>query len=552
MSYTRTGPFVDGAAPYLSAATFNDIEAGLLAGTPLYSIDASTAGVDWTGATDSSAALNAALAAVPVTAHGNVVINPPVGGSLRIDSTVTIDLSKGGLICPYEGLKLDASNNPGTAIQVVASSTAQGNIPPTGPRIGPFRLTGPGQTAVGSIGILFKDSTAGHAVWALVLQSVLVDGFATGHQYGDNAFVINHINSTIGSCLTGVSVPAGAVNGGERITYTMSMFHGMPTCVNVANGNADVYFTNCSFDYFTTAAVVIGNGTVNLVGCHVEATISNTMTWFQHNGGSLYMNGGVIVGGGSYSATTSPQYLVNSTVSPTYGQAAVFDGVYFNNTKTQTHYFAGGSGNVIVKNSLLAGSPVEAFTCTAAGNNLLTNGNFEQSTLVDNWFVNADTATISDSNNTATSVVGANVSAQSSTAVANSATHSLQITKVGGVGTVAEVAVAVPITRWSLAGGQGYLARHASPTGTVTVRAAWATMQGDDVNRRQFGRTQTINDQTYDLAADIAAADTWYRFYTPVQAFRAPAWATHITFRFILTSMSAGSIYVDDIVITDA
>lgn len=557
MGFTRVGPFLDGGAPYLSAATLNTLEAGAAAGGTVYSIDATTTGIDWTGTTDSSTTINAILTAVPTGRYGNVNIQVPPGGKLRIDNTVMIDLAKAGLTVTGGALTFDASHintTNGIALQVTASAAPPDNAGYGGPRIGPFRVTGPGSSNTGTVGILLSATSAsGGQVRGVVLDSVSVEYFGTGHKYGDNVYNTTFLNAHVKGNTTGVWGPSGATNSGERITYIGSTIS--DGTVGIQNdANFRFHLSTCSIDYNSAQQVINnGGGTIELFECHVEKLITQSSPWFQLAGGMIKMIGGTVTGGGTYNSGTAPTYIVENDSTSTWTDGvAIFDGVTFDNQlQAASGFFGGGTGPVIIRRHTRTNQYQQAFVCTSAVMNLLSRGNFDAGTsLTDRWILNTDTATISSSGWTSSTISGSNGTLTTSTTLARSGTRSLKITKTGAASTALSFAVLMPIERASSVGGLGYLARTATLSGTFAVVLTYCTVSGDDTHLTQIGQTSPNTSLTIDTTSTLAAANTWYAFTTSVR--RAPAWASHVALIFDLTSMGAGDIYIDDLCVTDS
>lgn len=506
------------------------------------------------GSADASGILATAITSLVAGSYTNLVVLPTAFGksTLRIDSTLTLDISKGLLVAPYGALELRATNNTTTeAIRVTASQAVPNNSQTGGPKLGPFRLTGPGRAVTASTGIIFatRPGDAGQ-VRGIASDSVTVEEFYQGHLYGDNAYCIDHYNASIKGCTTDIVIPTGT-NMGERITYHGGTFSDSPNVVNCSNGNADLYFTNCSFDYFTQSAVVVNNGNVTLRDCHIEAATVAGQLWFQHHGGNLNVLGGVMLRGGT---STTPDYIVWSDADATTGLICLFENVHMNSMTTGNFQFGGGSGPIVVRGTRNWGGASANFSTSSNFQNLFYDGSFDlAASFTDQWLLWSDTATIADSTNSASSLTGTNVTATYSTDIKRSGTKSLKITKTGAAGTSAAVAVAVPIRAGSLVGHQGYVARHVALTGTFTVTNYYTRLRPTEFSptRTQPGAVLQLQQYSFNTGTDLPSVDTWVPFRSQTFQRRVPGWATHYLISIDLTAMGAGSLYLDDLIATE-
>lgn len=511
------------------------------------------AGIKLDGSADVATILNNAINALPAGSAGNLIVKPLAFGQkvvLRIDSMVTLDMAKAGLVT-RGGLEIDASRIiSGPAMKVTTSAAISNNSTPAGPALEKFRLMGPGRTVTASTGILFDSVTAGQ-VRGLATRDITVENFGRGNDYGANTYCIQHYNINIKGCDVAANFPTGT-NSGERISYVGGTLSDSRQLVNMANGNGDVLFSDVSLDYWTETCIVQSNGLLQLQNCHVEGHSNNSTYWFQFHGGNFTMRDGIVTTPDAYNGTTSFPSIIYSDAPNTTGLEALFDGVTWNNVRTLSNRAATGTGPVKFRNSKNLGGATANFYVTADTDDLFADGFFEQSSIVDLIWNGADTGTINDASNTGTLIAGTNWNASLSTTIKKSGTQSLKVTKTGAAGSNCTIEFAAPLVNQQMHGTTVSLARHTAMTGIIFATLFYANLTGRSTTgglpRRL--KSQQISQRQINLATDLPSIDTWVDTVSQTFAVRAPAWATHIVLSFNLQPMSAGDLYFDELVAT--
>lgn len=404
-------------------------------------------------------------------------------------------------------------------------------------------LIGPGKTSSVN-GIVFNTSSeAGTS--HLLLMSVNVHDFAIGHLYQNNAYGINFLNSDILHCGTCASMPASQTNSGERLTYIGCTFYNSDLALNIATGNASFHLIACSIDYNGGIATING-GRIFLTDCHIEASDYPTAPpiYVSGNGGTFEMKGGWLLLTGAI-GTHLMTAMVDCETTAGGGGGAWFDKVFMHNLNGTTDYFAIGSGNVIVKDVDTYDINYNPPLLSAVSNKLL-DGGFESSTIMDWVFIANDTSAPNDR------FVGANISLTLSNAYAHSGSQSLALTKVFGSGSQATAFIAIPIKPNSRVGFRLYYTKPGTQTGPMYLGWQYATFKGSNAfGVPQFSfLTGAWNSTTVNFTSSAIDWTKWS--YTPqLGNNKVPVGATHLIIEINANSVNNGTIYFDDLIVTE-
>jgi hypothetical protein len=222
-------------------------------------------GADPTGATDSTSAINAALAFSVATGKPGVVTIP--SGTYKCTSTITVDVSMVRLIGHYATLSFVTAAASIVAIQVTSSTTATVfNQSPSG--IEGLVLIGP-NTGTASIAMDF-DATAPYNIAYSSFENIAIFNFWNGLTFHDNVYLVSFSGMNIrvdGACLTDF---VGVINAGERMAFVNSTFSGAQYALICENPNSTWEFANCSFDCGFIEIFVRGGATISCTNCHFE------------------------------------------------------------------------------------------------------------------------------------------------------------------------------------------------------------------------------------------------------------------------------------------
>lgn len=283
MSYTKTGPFTDGAAPALTAAFFNNVEASLVASSSASTAPAAT-GIAATDTANLQAAITAAQ-----TAKTDLILPT---GSYVLTSGLTWNLARGSLRGTGD-VKLDfTALTSGAALTVTGngnSGVTDGPHLPIRQVISGLQLVGPNTDTTTVDGILETDPGEGLDQGAIA--HVAVSGFRDGITFGTNVWSMDHQKVYVEKCHRyGLNLTFGT-NSGESVTFTGVTVSGCSNASKTAAAvytpsvsGADVRFFGGSLDYNNLEGLLQG-GSVAFFAVHFEDNNSGPMFQYSSTAG---------------------------------------------------------------------------------------------------------------------------------------------------------------------------------------------------------------------------------------------------------------------------
>jgi hypothetical protein len=234
-------------------------------------------GADPTGATDSTAAFNRAFVAA-ARERGHSFVSARAGGVYKITATLEIDTTRVGF--DGGGCVLDCSDARGSALWLPNQSATDVNERPLLSQAHPlcnFTMRGPGKQQPDPIAVLLADRKD-KTLCGVTFQNVGFQDWGRDVYFGDGAFGAQFINCTFAVTVAGtkgrsatysVTMPADAVNAGERNVFIGCAWYNKELLVQCLNSNSDLTFMGCSFDGMQRAFSVTA-GTVFVLGGHIE------------------------------------------------------------------------------------------------------------------------------------------------------------------------------------------------------------------------------------------------------------------------------------------
>jgi hypothetical protein len=509
----------------------------LVIGRAVYDVKAYGALGD--GATNDATAFQAALDAVVSSGKEGVVLIPT--GRYKINTGLTVNASFASII--GHGAVLDVAAITGGPALTIRGTVASPFLQNT-QRYEGFRLAGPGKASAGSVGIYLHESTASpsgaNGPSEISFKSLVVRDFQTGIKFGDGAYHDTFTDVSVSFCATCVSAPASPYNGGELLTFSGCRFHSSDLAVSAKNANGGMHFVASAFDY-NAKQFDIADMKVSLTNCHVEAgvaTYTSAPITVAGDGGMFTMVGGWFLQTGAGPASNS--YVVDCAAT---GGGAYFAGVFFNNNQTATRLFGTGTGSIELRNCFSTDTSLNPRHLSTAMNRL-ADGGFEQTSVVDEVFIYADTAGITDR------VTGANIALTTSTTEFRSGARSLKAQKTGGGASNADFIIAIPIQHGAHPAMQLWYRKPGAQTGTMYIDTAFARLgvNGSGVPVVIYKAASISSVPVVFSAAAVA----WTVSENGEPSLRAPAWATHFIVIVNLTSfVGAGPVYFDDVLLTE-
>ncbi|HHD2873267.1 TPA: hypothetical protein ACNZ83_004254 [Klebsiella pneumoniae] len=371
--------------------------------------------------------------------------------------------------------------------------------------------------------------------------------FGIGDVYQQNAYIIKHIGRAIQRCVNHVWMPSGYSNYGEGIGY-VSCLLSTSAGVGVRNDNPNgaIRLIDCSLDYMGRIAVTNG-GRIEFSECHIEVNnASNKLTGIPFETASSE-RAEIIVDGGEILGYVAP---LPESVSTIFRCGANTNGIKLTDVNLMklvlpagNYEINDGAGPFITRGITTIGGGGNTLVPMLKSDrqNTLSDPLYTRPTIMD-WYITQDMAEIKSR------TAGYNLNLTVSTDTSLSGTKSMKVAKSFGVGSLSEIKLRVKAAPGSLSQYALYL-KGAALTGQIFVEFYYATTQyqnqyGTPITGRdeQVGPTRTI---------DAASLADWVR--VDQQLFRSytPEWAEFMVIKITLSGMSAGSLYVDKVKVTN-
>ena len=251
----------------------------MLDGAPINIFDFGATG---DGTTNDRDAIQAAFD-YAATLEGAFVYFPPSVSKYKCNSTITITsdvfgVDFGGNIIDFSAL------TSGNAINVI-SSNADGNLRNTRNHTHPimngaFYAQNPA-LPVTAINIRLDDPLSINS--GQIFENLGLVNFATDVYFGEGSFCteFHHCNFTVisGGPVASYSIVApdttAEPNQGERQMFYSCMWNNRDKILSHLNGNGNMFFHGCSFDYSLNDIMKIDAGAVFLNQCHIEQNTDN-------------------------------------------------------------------------------------------------------------------------------------------------------------------------------------------------------------------------------------------------------------------------------------
>lgn len=398
------------------------------------------------------------------------------------------------------------------------------------------------------------DAVLYHAPAAAIISSFTTRNFGTmsfraGDKYQNNAYIIKHWGRSISRCQNLVWMPAGYSNYGEAIEYHGSTMSTASGGIGVQNNNANgaIRFFGGSIDYVGRVAIATA-GRIEFNGTHIEFNNSSNQLSGIPFETSTNETAEIVIDGGEILGYVNP---LPAAVTTIFRCGAGTNGITLNNVKLMKLAMATGNYNI---NDGTGPFKTNGVVCIdGAGNpgipmlksntqNLIFDPDFTQTGIVD-WYISADTGAL------VSRTQGVNLTlTKDTTEFRTPGTASLKVSKIYGIGSAGEIQIRVPIKAGKLAMYELFV-KGVGLTGTLFVNAYFAssnynTSLGVPVTARavQVGPTRSV------AAADMT---DWARLAQQSARYYTPEWATHLVLRVQLSSLSAGTINIDDVKVTE-
>lgn len=505
------------------------------------------------GSVDDSAAIQAAYNAFTVAFPGARAVFSGGGTIARLESGLSLDISKGGV--DFNGLELrpigaitaltingSAASPFGNGLHCIERFTIRGEA-----------AENDAATAVtGQRGIYHNNPDAvafGNGPSNFAVRSYLLTGLDIGEEYGNAAWGIKHYEWAVSNCKSAaIKSPSGLVDA-----YELPIYYGGTMANNIEGivmADGQLTFVGSSFDYNRYQGRVT-KGRVLLIGCHVETNMRRSAYGANHRPWVLSGTGSLIMQGGRLAATpgsgTQMDYMFDVATGGNYDGGVFLDRVTMKGVDTSSGLLATGAGTCVARGCILSeGSAASVIHPKGvhATKNLLVSGNFENGFPNDDWFVSAG-GTLSSR------VASTNVGIAIGAGAARNGGNGLIITKnvdAGAAGT-ADICVLRRIE------GQDQV-----HSGRLWIRAPSSTAQVT-VQYGYFGATDLVvgSDVVYTLrsadtvpmlpsAGVVTLSTKWQEVYADTPYRRPTPGLPYVGFRIRAHALGPAEVcYIDDV-----
>lgn len=133
-----------------------------------------------------------------------------------------------------------------------------------------------------SIGLDFTTVSGGDASSTCTVENICVEGFGTGINIGDNAYIQSFRNMSIGNCNYGAFRHPNTINNGENITFFGGSIFGCNRAFQIQGYPEDWHFFGTSFD--GNGSICYSDNLVEFHGCHFESWSQITSGKWQFEG----------------------------------------------------------------------------------------------------------------------------------------------------------------------------------------------------------------------------------------------------------------------------
>lgn len=458
------------------------------------------------------------------------------GGTYTITDPVTI--RSAALSVYADGATIDCTGMTGPhAIQCDAVS-ADASYGGKSYALHGLTLVGPGKGEAGTIGILVAGSAASRSPRPSFFGGH-VTGFETGVKFGAYAYLAQFYSFDIFSTALAIHQAVGS-DAGENIGWFGCGIYNSDQALLFQDDTSEHFFYGTSIDYVKRLGV-IEKGRAHLLGSRIEcdgALIDSTdFCVLSGDATNLTMQAGYFV---LNTATSAGPYSYEHLFNLSHANAHVhLIGVQMQNLRNDDQRLAVGvgAGNLHVRDTIMFGTTSLMPSRTAAEASLLIDGDAEDATVTDHWQLYADTAALADR------LAGTNITVGKSSASAVSGSQSISLTKSGGAGTAAVAELLVPVDKSRRLSGQ-FQWRAAGVTGSVTVRYRWGKRVGTD----PASGVVEVHDRGSDLGAvTLTPGSSDWATVNMYPTQTAPEWADCLRVQFVMGSMGAGALLIDDI-----
>lgn len=347
-------------------------------------------------------------------------------------------------------------------------------------------------------------------------------------KFGNNSYLVQFRDCDIYDSDNLLEILGDVNNSGENINFVGCALYNSLKGITAKSGICDLFFTNCSFDYFERGSIFdVDNSKVFLTNCHIEFDLSKYGNGVVPivcvgDSGVISIDNSVLMGANSNNSviphlfhTNGEQTRINLTKTFIYG------------IKVTTGWLCGGTGKLFTSKNVLNVVP-ECDLKISPNTTQSISGSMMVDKIVD-AVLSEDTSSITnslDGTNIKVSMVNDGDSYKYG--------RSVRIQKVGGMGTVGAVLFYSPIEKGST-NNIDIVMKRISGSGVANITIGYCAINGVDVARDERG---VINKDLHNQWENIGAF-----------LKQAPMWATHVYFNIATSQCSESEFRIGEITV---
>lgn len=375
-------------------------------------------------------------------------------------------------------------------------------------------------------GILLSGVDSAKACSHISFDKCTIADTKTCLKFGDNSYLVQFRDCDIFDSDNLLEILGDVSNSGENINFVGCALYNSLKGITAKSGICDLFFTNCSFDYFEKGSIFdVDNSKVFLTNCHIEFDLSKfgggvVPIVCAGDSGVISIDNSVIMGANSSNTsiphlfhTDGEQSRINLTKSFLYG------------LKVTSGWLCGGTGKLFTSKNIL--NVVPECDLKISPN---TTQSISGSMMVDKVI---DAILTEDTSSITSSLDGTNIKVS----MVNDGEgykfgKSVKIQKIGGAGTVGAVLFFSPIEKGST-NNLDIVIKRLSGSGVVNITLGYCSVNGVNIVREEKGV----------ITKDIS--NSWEHISSFIK--QAPMWATHVYFNIATSQCTESEFRIGEI-----
>lgn len=373
-------------------------------------------------------------------------------------------------------------------------------------------------------GILLSGETSAKACSHITFNRCTISDTNNALKFGSNAYLVQFRDCDIYDSNNLLEILENVTNSGENINFVGCVLYNSYKGITAKNGNCDLFFTNCSFDYFERGNIFdVDNSKVFLDNCHIEFDLSKLGDSYPikcvGDSGVISINNSLIMG------TNLSNTKVESIFYTQGEQARInLSKCFLYGLRTTSKWLCGGSGRLYTDRNILNTVP----EC-----DLKINPNTTQSVSGSMLVDKITDAILTEDTGDKSSLTGNNIQVSLVNDGHNYKYNTnIKINKSAGAGQVGAVMFYAPIQQGST-NNIATVIKRVSGSGDINITYGYCTVNGNETAQDRKG------EETVNLSGDWSHKEYFMK--------NAPMWATHMYINIATSSATSSDIRIGEI-----